>query len=48
MTLRGHILAVLAHRPAGHMFASVCNIQANVPPENIVLPFDTALEHTLL
>lgn len=29
----------------GHVFASVHNIQANVPPENIVALFDTALNH---
>lgn len=46
MTLRGHILAVPAHRPVGHMFASVRNIQTNVLPENIVLPLDAALEHS--
>jgi uroporphyrinogen decarboxylase len=28
----------------GHVFASVHNIQANVPPENIIALFDTALE----
>lgn len=29
----------------GHVFASVHNIQANVPPENIVALFDTALQY---
>ncbi|RME95391.1 MAG: methyltransferase [Verrucomicrobia bacterium] len=29
----------------GHVFASVHNIQANVPPENIVALFDTALHY---
>ncbi|MCB1124967.1 MAG: methyltransferase [Verrucomicrobiae bacterium] len=29
----------------GHVFASVHNIQANVPPENIVALFDTALNY---
>lgn len=27
----------------GYVFASVHNIQANVPPENVVAMFDTAL-----
>lgn len=30
---------------SGYVFASVHNIQANVPPENIVALFDTALNH---
>jgi len=29
----------------GFVFATVHNIQAFVPPENIVAAFDTALEH---
>lgn len=36
-------LAVLS-RGGGHVFASVHNIQANVPPDNIVALFETALE----
>jgi uroporphyrinogen-III decarboxylase len=32
---------------SGHVFASVHNIQANVPPENIVALFDTALNYRL-
>lgn len=32
---------------SGYVFASVHNIQANVPPENIVALFDAALNHRL-
>lgn len=43
--VRAHLAAL--QPGGGHVFASVHNIQANVPPENVVALFDTALEYSL-